>query len=95
MFVPDKEQDDHDYQPINVEGSDRVPLVVTTAPKKEKEPSIVWALTVAFGDTFAVAALFKLAQDLLGFAGPQILKLVCSIEHICFIYIMYCVCFSG
>ena len=81
VFVPDKEQADNDFQLINAEDSDRVPLVVTTAPKKEKEPSVVWALTVAFGDTFAIAALFKLAQDLLGFAGPQILKLVYSIKH--------------
>ena len=37
-------------------------------------PSLVLALAKSFGSTLCTAALFKLAQDLLGFASPQLLR---------------------
>ena len=44
------------------------------ADERKGSPSLVWALTKAFGSTFFVAALFKVANDLLTFVSPQILK---------------------
>lgn len=40
----------------------------------EKEPSLTRALVKAFGGPFFFAALFKLAQDILGFVQPTLLK---------------------
>lgn len=39
-----------------------------------RDPSLVLALCKAYGFTFFVAGFFKLAQDLLSFASPQILR---------------------
>ena len=39
-----------------------------------KEPSLTFALSRAFWYTFAVAAIFKVGQDVLGFVSPLILK---------------------
>ena len=44
------------------------------ADERKGSPSLVWALTKAFGSTFFVAILFKVANDLLTFVSPQILK---------------------
>ena len=44
------------------------------ANERKGSPSLVWALTKAFGSTFFVAILFKVANDLLTFVSPQILK---------------------
>ena len=42
--------------------------------QRKKDPSFVWALFKSFGGTLLVAAFFKLLQDLLAFASPQILR---------------------
>ena len=67
-----------EYQPVNVE------ILPTSgepglAPEPAqghggRGPSLVLALTRSFGGTFFIAGFFKLGQDLLGFASPQILK---------------------
>ena len=49
---------------------------------KDKEPSLVLALAKTFGEVFVVAAVFKLIQDLLSFASPQILKYVSVHVHV-------------
>ena len=41
---------------------------------RRKEPSLAFTLAKTFGSTYVLGALFKLAQDLLGFVGPQLLK---------------------
>ena len=65
--------EEEQYQPINTMVSEDVRMV-TTPPRKQKEPSLVMALAWSFGETFIVAAFFKLGSDLLGFASPFILK---------------------
>ena len=67
-----------EYQPVNVE------ILPTSgepglAPEPAqghggRGPSLVLALARSFGGTFFIAGFFKLGQDLLGFASPQILK---------------------
>ena len=42
--------------------------------KRKKEPSLVFTLAKTFGSAYLLAAVFKLAQDLLGFVGPQVLR---------------------
>ncbi|CAI8020809.1 Multidrug resistance-associated protein 1 [Geodia barretti] len=69
-----------EYQPVNVE------ILPTSgepglAPEPAqghggRGPSLVLALARSFGGTFFIAGFFKLGQDLLGFASPQILKLM-------------------
>ena len=44
------------------------------AGERKGSPSLVWALTRAFGSTFFVAGLMYLASALLAFVGPLILK---------------------
>ena len=65
--------DEGEYQPINVQVSEDV-RVVTAQPSRQKEPSLVIALSKSFAGTFFAAAFFKLGQDMLGFASPFILK---------------------
>ncbi|XP_019855858.1 PREDICTED: multidrug resistance-associated protein 1-like isoform X2 [Amphimedon queenslandica] len=43
---------------------------------KGRQPSLVLALSRAYGFDFFVAGIFKLFQDILGFIGPQLLKLM-------------------
>ena len=71
-----------EYQPVNVEvrHSARI-LTPGQQPSRDREPSLVWALAKAFGGTLIAAAFFKLGQDLLAFASPQILKYVCNILY--------------
>lgn len=49
--------------------------------QKAKEPSLVLSLARSFGPTYFVAGLFKLAQDLISFASPQILGYDNCISH--------------
>ena len=68
-----------EYQPVNVEVRHSVRILTPgqqpdQQPRRDREPSLVWALAKAFGGTLIVAAFFKLGQDLLAFASPQILK---------------------
>lgn len=37
-------------------------------------PSLIWALVRAYGGPYLIAALFKLTQDVLQFAQPQLLR---------------------
>ena len=49
------------------------------------KPSLLLALSKAFGLSFAIAGFLKLISDLLNFVGPQVLKLVMFISfHSCF-----------
>jgi len=45
--------------------------------KKKREPSLLMAVARTIWRTMAMAAVLKLAQDLLGFVSPQILRYVC------------------
>lgn len=73
-----------EYQPINVGGDSDVHVLTPlsrTGPdgrgqRSPKEPSLSIALARSFGGMFMMAALFKVTSDLLGFASPQILKLM-------------------
>ena len=67
------ELEEGEYQPINTMVSEDVRMV-TARPHKQKEPSLVITLARSFGETFVVAAFFKLGSDLLNFASPFILK---------------------
>ena len=67
------ELEEGEYQPINTMVSEDVRMV-TARPRKQKEPSLVITLARSFGETFVVAAFFKLGSDLLNFASPFILK---------------------
>ncbi len=42
--------------------------------RRTKTPSISLAIAKSFGGIFLAAAIFKVANDLLAFASPQILK---------------------
>ncbi|XP_077415304.1 multidrug resistance-associated protein 1 isoform X2 [Vanacampus margaritifer] len=46
-------------------------LVKTT---KRKEPSLLWALCLAFGPYFLISCFYKFIQDILMFVGPEILR---------------------
>lgn len=41
---------------------------------RNRGPSLVWAMTKTFWKTLLISAFFKLLQDLLTFASPQLLK---------------------
>uniref|UniRef100_A0A3Q3DWN2 Multidrug resistance-associated protein 1 n=1 Tax=Hippocampus comes TaxID=109280 RepID=A0A3Q3DWN2_HIPCM len=43
---------------------------------KRKEPSLLWALCLAFGPYFLISCLYKFIQDILMFVGPEILRLI-------------------
>ena len=67
-----------EYQPVNVEirspnGESRLTPEPAHRPSGGG-PSLVWALAKSFGGTFLIAGFFKLGQDLIVFASPQILK---------------------
>lgn len=42
--------------------------------KATKKPSMVWALMRAFGSTYLVAMVFKIATDILAFSQPRLLR---------------------
>lgn len=46
---------------------------------KGRQPSLVRALSRAYGFDFFVAGILKLIQDILGFIGPQLLKYISAI----------------
>lgn len=46
---------------------------------KGRQPSLVRALSRAYGFDFFVAGILKLIQDILGFIGPQLLKYTSAI----------------
>uniref|UniRef100_A0A672ZWU9 Multidrug resistance-associated protein 1 n=1 Tax=Sphaeramia orbicularis TaxID=375764 RepID=A0A672ZWU9_9TELE len=57
----------------NVEESE---ILIIKAPKKTKEPSLLWALCLTFGPYFLISCLYKIIQDILMFVGPEILRLL-------------------
>ncbi|KAK9467404.1 P-loop containing nucleoside triphosphate hydrolase protein [Lipomyces arxii] len=42
--------------------------------KLKKAPSMVWALTQAFGSTYMIAMMFKVGNDILAFSQPRLLR---------------------
>lgn len=68
--------EEEEYEPINRSLSDGVCVVTTDEPRKRKDPSLVIALSKTFAAPFLAGAFFKLLQDLLTFASPQLLKLM-------------------
>jgi len=40
----------------------------------KKNPSVTWAIARAYGKTYAIAAIFKMCQDILAFVQPQLLR---------------------
>jgi len=40
----------------------------------KKKPSVTWAIAHAYGKTYAIAAIFKVCQDILAFVQPQLLR---------------------
>ncbi|XP_047426931.1 multidrug resistance-associated protein 1 [Mugil cephalus] len=51
-------------------------ILIVKAPKKTKEPSLLWALCLTFGPYFLISCLYKFIQDVLMFVGPEILRLL-------------------
>ncbi len=51
-------------------------LTCASTPYEQAEPSLVRALSRAFGLTFYLSGFLKFAQDMLGFVGPQLLSLL-------------------
>ncbi|XP_061604278.1 multidrug resistance-associated protein 1 isoform X2 [Phyllopteryx taeniolatus] len=54
-------------------GESEILLVKST---KRKEPSLLWALCLAFGPYFLISCFYKFIQDVLMFVGPEILRLL-------------------
>ncbi|XP_072298433.1 multidrug resistance-associated protein 1 [Eucyclogobius newberryi] len=52
-------------------------LIVSSRPQT-KEPSLFWALCLAFGPYFLISCLYKILHDVLMFVGPEILRLLIS-----------------
>jgi ATP-binding cassette, subfamily C (CFTR/MRP), member 1 len=42
----------------------------------KKKPSVTWAIARAYGRTYAIAAIFKMSQDILAFVQPQLLRML-------------------
>ncbi|KAE8283707.1 Multidrug resistance-associated protein 1 [Larimichthys crocea] len=51
-------------------------ILIVKPPQKTKEPSLFWALCLTFGPYFLISCLYKIIQDILMFAGPEILRLL-------------------
>ena len=62
-----------EYQVVDMKVLDGV-QVVTSAGRRGKEPSVVFALTKTVGGIMFVAGVYKLGNDILAFASPQLLK---------------------
>lgn len=87
-FVEPRHSTTHVYQsfsesqnPAQIQGTDQAHIQrspsneqLRVQPRRKSDPSLVWALTKTFWKIFVVAAIFKLLQDLLSFASPQLLK---------------------
>ena len=58
------------YQPLRTEPS----TDPRTTTRQQKEPSLLLALSKTLWRAMAMAAVFKLGQDVLGFVSPQILR---------------------
>uniref|UniRef100_A0A669AWH1 Multidrug resistance-associated protein 1 n=1 Tax=Oreochromis niloticus TaxID=8128 RepID=A0A669AWH1_ORENI len=51
-------------------------ILILRPRKKNKEPSLLWALCLTFGPYFFISCIYKLIQDILMFVGPEILRLL-------------------
>uniref|UniRef100_A0A3Q2VXI3 Multidrug resistance-associated protein 1 n=1 Tax=Haplochromis burtoni TaxID=8153 RepID=A0A3Q2VXI3_HAPBU len=51
-------------------------ILILRPQKKNKEPSLLWALCLTFGPYFFISCIYKLIQDILMFVGPEILRLL-------------------
>ncbi|XP_006807938.1 multidrug resistance-associated protein 1 [Neolamprologus brichardi] len=51
-------------------------ILILRPRKKNKEPSLLWALCFTFGPYFFISCIYKLIQDILMFVGPEILRLL-------------------
>uniref|UniRef100_A0A669C4I6 Multidrug resistance-associated protein 1 n=1 Tax=Oreochromis niloticus TaxID=8128 RepID=A0A669C4I6_ORENI len=51
-------------------------ILILRPRKKNKEPSLLWALCLTFGPYFFISCIYKLIQDILMFVGPEILLLI-------------------
>ena len=45
---------------------------------QKKNPSVTWAIMRAYGQSYAIAGVFKACQDILAFVQPQLLRLLLS-----------------
>ena len=65
-----------EYQPVNTSLREPVHVVSRTNRGRDRRstPSLMLALVKTFGWEFTVAGVYKIFQDLLLFASPQILK---------------------
>ena len=61
-----------EYQPISASIAEGVET--GHRRRRWKKPSFTWALSKTVGATFMMGAVFKLANDFLTFANPQLLK---------------------
>nr|XP_020463909.1 multidrug resistance-associated protein 1-like [Monopterus albus] len=57
-------------------GVEESEILLVKTQKKTKEPSLFWALCLAFGPYFLISCLYKIIQDILMFVGPEILRLL-------------------
>uniref|UniRef100_A0A673A259 Multidrug resistance-associated protein 1 n=1 Tax=Sphaeramia orbicularis TaxID=375764 RepID=A0A673A259_9TELE len=73
MYSPKQASQNEGKDGSNVEESE---ILIIKAPKKTKEPSLLWALCLTFGPYFLISCLYKIIQDILMFVGPEILRLL-------------------
>lgn len=73
MYSPKQASQNEGKDGANVEESE---ILITKAPQKIKEPSLLWALCLTFGPYFLISCLYKIIQDILMFVGPEILRLL-------------------
>lgn len=64
--------DDPATQPLTSPPS--IPEAKVTSGKKAYQPSLLKALATTFGSTILISAVLKLANDVLTFVSPQLLK---------------------
>ncbi|KAL0992607.1 hypothetical protein UPYG_G00095650 [Umbra pygmaea] len=70
------------YSPKKAPGGERkdgqpveeAEILISKAPQKTAEPSLLWALCRTFGPYFFISSMYKLIQDVLMFVGPEILR---------------------
>uniref|UniRef100_A0A3Q3IG20 Multidrug resistance-associated protein 1 n=1 Tax=Monopterus albus TaxID=43700 RepID=A0A3Q3IG20_MONAL len=64
------------YNGKEAPGVEESEILLVKTQKKTKEPSLFWALCLAFGPYFLISCLYKIIQDILMFVGPEILRLL-------------------
>ncbi|XP_019740371.1 multidrug resistance-associated protein 1 isoform X1 [Hippocampus comes] len=71
LYSPRPAQNPHTKKESGAAEESEILLVKNT---KRKEPSLLWALCLAFGPYFLISCLYKFIQDILMFVGPEILR---------------------